>query len=93
MVMCTTSTITAILGYPRDMWNGRSFIDFVHPKDRLTFTNTITSGVTLPFGDQIRVGDLQEVTIASAKWFYLSISYHMSIGDPQYYDFIQQIRP
>jgi hypothetical protein len=55
MVMCTTSSITSILGYPRDMWNGRSFIDFVHPKDRLTFTNTITSGVTLPFGDQLRV--------------------------------------
>ncbi len=54
MVMCTTSTITSILGYPRDMWNGRSFIDFVHPKDRLTFTNTITSGITLPFGEQMR---------------------------------------
>ena len=54
MVMCTTSSITTILGYPKDMWNGRSFIDFVHPKDRLTFTNKITSGVTLPFGDQLK---------------------------------------
>ena len=52
MVMQTTSTITAVLGFPKDMWIGRSFIDFVHPKDRTTFTNKITSTVMLPFGDQ-----------------------------------------
>lgn len=49
MVLQTTTTITAVLGFPRDMWHGRSFIDFVHPKDRTTFTNKITSTVMLPF--------------------------------------------
>ncbi len=54
MVMQTTETITAVLGYPKDMWHGRSFIDFVHPKDRCVFTNKITSVVVLPFGDQMK---------------------------------------
>lgn len=51
MVLQTTTTITAVLGFPKDMWHGRSFIDFVHSKDRTTFTNKITSTVMLPFGD------------------------------------------
>ena len=52
MVMQTTQTITTVLGFPKDMWHGRSFIDFVHPKDRTTFTNKITSTVMLPFGEK-----------------------------------------
>lgn len=57
MVMQTTTTITAVLGFPKDMWHGRSFIDFVHPKDRITFTNKITSTVMLPFGGQGKVSN------------------------------------
>lgn len=51
IVLCTTPTITDSLGFPRDMWLGRSFIDFIHPKDRTTFASQITSGVTIPFSD------------------------------------------
>lgn len=51
IVLFTTPTITDSLGFPRDMWLGRSFIDFVHPKDRSTFASQITSGVVLPFSD------------------------------------------
>ena len=51
MVLQTTTTITAVLGFPKDMWHGRSFIDFVHSMDRTTFTDKITSTVMLPFGD------------------------------------------
>ena len=54
MVLQTTTSITDVLGFPKDMWHGRSFIDFVHPKDRETFTNKITSTVMLPFGDRSR---------------------------------------
>lgn len=50
VVLYTTSTITDALGFPRDMWLGRSFIDFVHPKDRATFASQITSGV-VPFSE------------------------------------------
>nr|AGZ88038.1 PERIOD [Belgica antarctica] len=47
VVLYTTPSITNGLGFPRDMWLGRSFIDFVHPKDRPTFASQITSGVAL----------------------------------------------
>lgn len=33
------------------MWLGRSFIDFVHPKDRETFSNQVTNGVCIPLAD------------------------------------------
>nr|ADO24377.1 period [Laupala paranigra] len=48
VVMYTTSTITKVLGFPKDMWLGRSFIDFVHPKDRVAFASHITTGFSLP---------------------------------------------
>jgi hypothetical protein len=34
VVLYTTPTITSTLGFPREMWLGRSFVDFLHPKDR-----------------------------------------------------------
>ena len=43
-VLYTTSTLTDVLGFPCDMWIGRSFIDFVHQKDRIAFVNHITVG-------------------------------------------------
>lgn len=52
VVLYTTNTITDALGFPRDMWLGRSFIDFVHPKDRATFASQITFGVAVPFSER-----------------------------------------
>lgn len=49
IVLFTSPTITESLGFPKDMWLGRSFIDFVHPKDRHTFATQISSGV--PFAE------------------------------------------
>ncbi|GAB0092306.1 Period circadian protein [Sergentomyia squamirostris] len=51
VVLFTTPSITDSLGFPRDMWLGRSFVDFVHPKDRATFASQITSGVAVPFSE------------------------------------------
>lgn len=51
VVLFTTPSITRSLGFPKDMWLGRSFIDFVHPKDRATFASQITSKVVLPLGE------------------------------------------
>lgn len=45
VILFTSPNITKSLGYPRDMWLGRSFIDFVHPKDRPIFASQIMSGV------------------------------------------------
>ncbi|XP_064076308.1 period circadian protein [Vanessa tameamea] len=58
IVMYTTTSITTALGFPKDMWLGRSFIDFVHPRDRNTFASQITSGLTIPKnvnGTQLKV--------------------------------------
>ena len=46
IVLYTTPSIN-VLGFPRDMWLGRSFIDFVHPKDRATFASQITTGIPI----------------------------------------------
>ncbi|XP_053623942.1 period circadian protein isoform X3 [Plodia interpunctella] len=48
VVMYTTSTLTTTLGFPKDMWIGRSFIDFVHPRDRNIFASQITNGLAVP---------------------------------------------
>lgn len=51
VVLYTSPSITDSLGFPRDMWLGRSFIDFVHPKDRQTLASQITSGIAVPFSE------------------------------------------
>ncbi|XP_062565455.1 period circadian protein isoform X2 [Armigeres subalbatus] len=51
VVLFTTPSITSSLGFPSDMWLGRSFIDFVHSKDRSTFASQITSKVVVPLGE------------------------------------------
>lgn len=51
IVLYTTPSLTAVLGFPKDMWLGRSFIDFVHPKDRETFSSQVTNGIAIPLVD------------------------------------------
>lgn len=34
VIVSTTANLTDSLGFPKDVWVGRAFIDFVHPKDR-----------------------------------------------------------
>ncbi|XP_045784811.1 period circadian protein isoform X2 [Maniola jurtina] len=61
IVMYTTSSITTALGFPKDMWIGRSFIDFVHQRDRNTFASQITNGLAAPKsvnGTQTKAPDL-----------------------------------
>jgi len=31
------------MGYSKEMWKDRAFIDFIHPNDRITFVNYMTS--------------------------------------------------
>ncbi|KAJ8961294.1 hypothetical protein NQ318_008979 [Aromia moschata] len=51
VVLYTSPSLTTVLGFPKDMWLGRSFIDFVHPKDRETFSSQVTTGIALPLVD------------------------------------------
>ncbi|KAK2588410.1 hypothetical protein KPH14_004414 [Odynerus spinipes] len=48
LVLYTTPSIYTALGYPKDAWIGRSFIDYVHSKDKTTLADQITSGIVLP---------------------------------------------
>ncbi|XP_053970561.1 period circadian protein isoform X2 [Hylaeus volcanicus] len=52
LVLYTTSSICSALGYPKDAWIGRSFIDYVHPKDKATLAEQITRGVASPQEDR-----------------------------------------
>lgn len=54
VVLYTTPSLTSALGFPKDMWLGRSFIDFVHPKDRETFSKQITTDAVLPLADSMK---------------------------------------
>ncbi|CAG7716504.1 unnamed protein product [Allacma fusca] len=55
LVVHMTDEITSILGYPKDMWMGRSFMDLVHPKDKVSFASQFTTagGYILPAGNTI----------------------------------------
>ncbi|XP_029178906.1 period circadian protein isoform X2 [Nylanderia fulva] len=48
LVLYTTPSICTALGYFKDAWIGRSFIDYVHPKDKVTLADQITSGIASP---------------------------------------------
>lgn len=48
IVVYITPSIANILGFPKDMLVGRSFIDFIHPKDRMAFASHITCGMSFP---------------------------------------------
>ncbi|XP_039279633.1 period circadian protein isoform X4 [Nilaparvata lugens] len=51
-VLYTTSNMTNVLGYPKDMWMGRSLFDFIHPKDRDALNKYITSCIAGPLGNR-----------------------------------------
>ena len=65
-----------ILGYPNDLWVGRSFINFVHPKDRSTFSKEITAAITAPLGDPshkaAHEGKRRSVYVRLRRFFGLS---------------------
>lgn len=54
LVLYTTPSLTAVLGFPKDMWLGRSFIEFVHQKDREAFANQIANDLAEPLVDSTK---------------------------------------
>lgn len=48
LIIHTSNSVSKNMGYPKDMWQGRSFIDFIHPKNRISFINYVTSVLTDP---------------------------------------------
>ncbi|RVE45060.1 hypothetical protein evm_010294 [Chilo suppressalis] len=63
VVVYTTSSLTATLGFPKKMWIGRSFIDFIHVSDRNIFASEITNGLAVPTTVKVetRVGPMSTV--------------------------------
>ncbi|XP_060519098.1 period circadian protein isoform X2 [Cylas formicarius] len=59
LVLYATTGLTSVLGFPKDTWLGKSFIDFVHPKDRETFSTHVVTSMALPYIDT--QGKVQEV--------------------------------
>lgn len=43
LIINTSNNIHKVMGYPKDMGQGRSFIDFIHPKDHMSFMRYVTS--------------------------------------------------
>nr|BAL72156.1 PERIOD, isoform 2 [Apteronemobius asahinai] len=79
VVMYTTSTITSVLGFPKDMWLGRSFIDFVHPKDRMAFASHITTGVSLPVEE-----NQCKVSLVAKESFYCCLRQYRGLKSSGY---------
>lgn len=48
LIINISNSIQKSMGYPKDMWQDRSFIDFIHPNDRMTFVSYMTSILTDP---------------------------------------------
>ncbi|GLH14252.1 Period circadian protein [Gryllus bimaculatus] len=79
VVMYTTTSITSVLGFPKDMWLGRSFIDFVHPKDRMAFASHITTGVALPVEE-----NRCKVSLTAKESFYCCLRQYRGLKSSGY---------
>lgn len=51
-VLQVSPAITDVLGFPKDMLIGRSFIDFVYPKDSINLSSKIIHGLNMPFRNE-----------------------------------------
>lgn len=52
LVLQVSPAITDVLGFPKDMLIGQSFIDFVYPKDSINLSSKIIHGLHLPFRNE-----------------------------------------
>ena len=66
LVVQTTPSLTAVLGYPRDMWTGRSITDFVHPEDRDHLIRQITLNIHQPID---AITETSTITHKSGNFF------------------------
>ncbi|XP_029344822.1 period isoform X2 [Acyrthosiphon pisum] len=80
LIIDISNSIDKSMGCPKDMWKDKSFIDFIHPNDRMTFVNHMTSILTDPY--IITRGDgVSAVTYLRPKTndgFYCNMGYSIS---------------
>ena len=60
LVQHTTDQMGDMLGYPKDMWVGRSFLDFIHAEDKDSFSTHVTNTIHLEQvgGDKNAINDI-----------------------------------
>ncbi|XP_043289198.1 period circadian protein isoform X2 [Venturia canescens] len=51
LVVDVTPSLSTILGHTRESWINRSFIEFVHPKDKQAFADHLAKNISLPYED------------------------------------------
>ncbi|XP_076642718.1 period circadian regulator isoform X1 [Halictus rubicundus] len=80
LVLYTTPSICTALGYPKDAWIGRSFIDYVHPKDKGTFADQITSGIVSPHEDRPKGINGRRASLFCGLRKYSKFAVHQATG-------------
>ncbi|XP_069948212.1 period circadian protein isoform X2 [Cherax quadricarinatus] len=51
-VLQISPSVTDVLGFPKDILIGQSFIDFVYPKDSINLSSKIIHGLSMPFRNE-----------------------------------------
>ena len=74
MVVHTTPILTSVLGYPKDMWIGRNFTDFVHPMDKEFFISQVSKNINLIMEKSLNV-NIENMS----KNFYCRIRQYSSL--------------
>ncbi|XP_060874807.1 period circadian protein homolog 2 isoform X3 [Metopolophium dirhodum] len=86
LIIDISNSINKSMDCPKDMWKDKSFIDFIHPNDRMTFVNHMTSILTDPY--IITRGDgVSAVTYLRPKTndgFYCNMGYSISETENYY---------
>ncbi|XP_015432079.1 PREDICTED: period circadian protein [Dufourea novaeangliae] len=80
LVLYTTPSICTALAYPKDAWIGRSFIDYVHPRDKTTLADQITSGIISPQEDSPKGINGRRASLFCGLRKYTKSAVHQSIG-------------
>ncbi|CAH1738264.1 period circadian protein isoform X1 [Aphis gossypii] len=86
LIINISNSIHKSMGYSKEMWKDRAFIDFIHPNDRITFVNYMTSILIDPC--TISRGDgVSTVTYLRPKTndgFYCNMGYSKSENENYY---------
>ncbi|XP_025207496.1 period circadian protein [Melanaphis sacchari] len=86
LIINISNSVHKSMGYSKEMWKDRAFIDFIHPNDRITFVNHMTSILVDPC--TISRGDgVSTVTYLRPKTndgFYCNMGYSKSENKNNY---------
>ncbi|XP_076365444.1 uncharacterized protein LOC143254331 isoform X3 [Tachypleus tridentatus] len=83
-----TSSISAILGYPKDMLIGQCFVNFLYPRDQVVFASYLTQGLNAHFTEGKKGAcESSSFYCRIRKYQGLKSGYGVSEKKPQYQPF------